>query len=730
MKYLSTLFIALLFPILSFAGISLSVTSYSSCGAPTGKIEAYVTGIAPFVYMWSTGSTMPYIDNLYPGTYTLYVTDANGLLDSASVVVANAPFVTGVDLSYYSGITQTIGWPCPQQCNGRVFVHTESSNATLPITANLGMGSSNQSSQMFFDNINNLWVVENVCENDNVEVQFVDANGCPGTSSVMMAIGASHYLDSINIVPSCLSQATGKIRFFNSSTSSILNTVTIAGPSGTLVLQMGSVSLTFDNLLPGTYNVTLLRPSWVTCDSIFNVVVPDLGANCGLIEGEVIMDSIYNCSIDANEQPIPGQIVEITPGNYYATTNASGHYKVNLPYGTYQVRSIGNTELEPVCVQSGLVLSAGNDTISNIVLGDTIKIHIDASVSITMGPIRPGFNHDDYINVSNNSWADSLNPVINVVYDSQLTLTNCPLPYTLISANEIQIHLPMVAAHENYSLILTYSVPSNPNLIGVTIGTSVSLSAVANDEISANNLDNDIRVVTGSFDPNEILVSPRNDPNNYYFMDVDTAMNYTIYFQNTGTDTAFNIVVVDSLDQHLIPSTFEMLASSHPCHYDLSGQHTLRFYFDNILLPDSNVNEPMSHGYLKYKIKPQLYLPLNPYLINNRGDIYFDFNPAVQTNTVVSAMVSSVGLNEQNNVQFKVQPNPLHDKLEFICSAQVKINSIHIFDMQGRLVYDRNFHAKSVDVGDLLPGLYSIRIEYQYPDLPEVHASVFSFSKI
>ena len=176
------------------------------------------------------------------------------------------------------------------------------------------------------------------------------------------------------------------------------------------------------------------------------------------------MDSIYNCSIDANEQPIPGQIVEITPGNYYATTNASGHYKVNLPYGTYQVRSIGNTELEPVCVQSGLVLSAGNDTISNIVLGDTIKIHIDASVSITMGPIRPGFNHDDYINVSNNSWADSLNPVINVVYDSQLTLTNCPLPYTLISANEIQIHLPMVAAHENYSLILTYSVPSNPNL--------------------------------------------------------------------------------------------------------------------------------------------------------------------------------------------------------------------------------------------------------------------------
>jgi hypothetical protein len=244
MKKISTLLIAILFPVLSFAGISLSVTSYSSCGAPTGKIESYVSGIAPFTYLWSTGSTMTYIDNLIPGTYTLYITDANGTLDSASAVVANTPFVTGVDLSYYSGgVTQMIGWPCPQQCNGRVFVQTGASNATLPITATLGMGSSNQSSQMFFDNVNNVWVVDNVCENDNVEVQFIDANGCPGTSSVMMPIGASYYLDSVNIMPSCLSQATGKIRFFNSSPSSFLNTVTIAGPSGTLVMQMGSVPL-------------------------------------------------------------------------------------------------------------------------------------------------------------------------------------------------------------------------------------------------------------------------------------------------------------------------------------------------------------------------------------------------------------------------------------------------------------------------------------------------------
>jgi uncharacterized repeat protein (TIGR01451 family) len=346
-----------------------------------------------------------------------------------------------------------------------------------------------------------------------------------------------------------------------------------------------------------------------------------------------------------------------------------------------------------------------------------------------MGAIRPGFDHNDYIYVSNNSWSDSLYPVVNVVYDSQLTLINCPLPYTVISSHEIQIQLPIIAAHESYSLMLTYSVPANPNLIGTSIGTSASLSAVANDEISANNSDSDIRVVTGSFDPNEILVSPRNDPYNYFFMDVDTAMNYTIYFQNTGTDTAFNIVVVDSLDQHLIPSTFEMLGSSHPCHFELSGQHTLRFYFDNILLPDSNINEPMSHGYVKYKIKPELYLPISPYLISNRADIYFDFNPAVQTNTVVSTMDVSVGLNELTEEQIKVQPNPVGEKLQIVSSDDIQINSIIVTDLTGRVVLSEMKNAASVDVSNLVPGLYCARIQYFATNSSNMHTSVVTFAK-
>ncbi|HQK96413.1 MAG TPA: T9SS type A sorting domain-containing protein [Bacteroidia bacterium] len=728
MKAKFILIIVLLVPVVSFGGINISVVKNSTCGNPTGQINTNVSGVSPFSFQWSNGETTSNITNLIPGVYTVYVTDGNGALDSASATVALVPYVSGVDLIFSSGPFGTIvGFPCPNQCNGILFFNTDISDATLPINPSVVLGGS--SAYLTFNSSLNSMVVAGVCANEWISVDFVDDAGCPGSTNPSQPFPAGNYIDSISVFPSCQNQAVGKIRLSSELGSVITNPIQCTGPSFSQTLSQQFPYTEFANLLPGVYTITVTQPGAVICDSTFTVIVPNMGNNCGMIEGDVIIDSISNCILDLNEDPVVGQIVEATPGNYYSTTDSLGHFKAFLPFGTYQLRTIGSLGLDPVCLQSGLILSASNDTISNIVLGDTITVYIDASVSVTMGAIRPGFDHNDYIYVSNNSWSDSLYPVVNVVYDSQLTLINCPLPYTVISSHEIQIQLPIIAAHESYSLMLTYSVPANPNLIGTSIGTSASLSAVANDEISANNSDSDIRVVTGSFDPNEILVSPRNDPYNYFFMDVDTALSYTIYFQNTGTDTAFNIVVVDSLDQHLIPSTFEMLGSSHPCHFELTGQHTLKFYFDNILLPDSNVNEPMSHGYVKYKIKPELYLPINPYLISNRADIYFDFNPAIQTNTVVSTMDVSVGLNELSDVQFKVQPNPVENKLQIVSSNDIKINSILVTDLTGRVVLSEMKNATAVHVSNLASGMYCARIQYFATNSSNMHTSVVTFAK-
>ncbi|MBL0050885.1 MAG: hypothetical protein IPP29_04835 [Bacteroidetes bacterium] len=79
---------------------------------------------------------------------------------------------------------------------------------------------------------------------------------------------------------------------------------------------------------------------------------------------------------------------------------------------------------------------------------------------------------------------------------------------------------------------------------------------------------------------------------------------YTIHFQNTGTDTAINVNIYDVIDPAFQFTSLKVLASSHS-HVDSLGLGLVNFKFENIYLPDSNVNELLSHGWIKYYIKPK-----------------------------------------------------------------------------------------------------------------------------
>jgi len=99
----------------------------------------------------------------------------------------------------------------------------------------------------------------------------------------------------------------------------------------------------------------------------------------------------------------------------------------------------------------------------------------------------------------------------------------------------------------------------------------------------------------GSWDPNDKQGFPLGyGPDRY--IRPGTELEYLIRFQNTGTDTAFNVVIRDTLANWLDPLTVRIGASSHDYRFELAGEGVLIFDFQNILLPDSNVNEPLSHG--------------------------------------------------------------------------------------------------------------------------------------
>lgn len=140
-------------------------------------------------------------------------------------------------------------------------------------------------------------------------------------------------------------------------------------------------------------------------------------------------------------------------------------------------------------------------------------------------------------------------------------------------------------------------------------------------------------IFTGSYDPNDKQAQPLGITSNHYIDSVQE-IDYQIRFQNTGNDTAFHVYILDTLSAALDLSTFMPGAASHDYTYDILGgtPTVVRFDFYNILLLDSNANEPESHGFVQFRIGQSAANPQGT-LIENSAAIYFDFNPPIITNT-------------------------------------------------------------------------------------------------
>jgi hypothetical protein len=150
-------------------------------------------------------------------------------------------------------------------------------------------------------------------------------------------------------------------------------------------------------------------------------------------------------------------------------------------------------------------------------------------------------------------------------------------------------------------------------------------------------------VVKGSYDPNDKSVLPSGIGTNNY-VNSTGELSYLVRFQNTGTDTAFTVVVRDTLSDYLNISSVITMSSSHKYSFRIYDNKVLEWTFSNILLPDSNTNEPLSHGYISFIVEKADSL-MNGDVISNSVAIYFDFNDPVITN------LASVEIKKPFNVQ-------------------------------------------------------------------------------
>jgi uncharacterized repeat protein (TIGR01451 family) len=226
-------------------------------------------------------------------------------------------------------------------------------------------------------------------------------------------------------------------------------------------------------------------------------------------------------------------------------------------------------------------------------------------------------------------------------------------------------------------------------------------------------------VITGSYDPNDKTGYPIGQTTQKYIQP-NQQLQYVIRFQNTGTDTAFTVVIRDTLDIDLNIFTVTAGVSSHPYTFRMYGPRVLEWTFNNILLPDSTTNSDGSNGFVTFHVEqvPDLAPGTE---ITNEADIYFDFNDPITTNTtmhrIYEGFVSILNIEDltQEGKSLLVYPNPTSHSITI--KGEKNLNqSFQIFDQMGREVFKGKLTGTETEVNlsALSKGMYTLKIEGNY----------------
>jgi uncharacterized repeat protein (TIGR01451 family) len=230
----------------------------------------------------------------------------------------------------------------------------------------------------------------------------------------------------------------------------------------------------------------------------------------------------------------------------------------------------------------------------------------------------------------------------------------------------------------------------------------------------------DCKMIVGSFDPNAKEASPLGYGVQHY-IEPNTTIHYTIQFQNTGNDTAYDIIVADTISTLLDINTLIPLVSSHNYRFERSDSNVVRFVFDSIYLVDSVHNEPLSHGFVQFSIQQKLNNPIGTKIYNN-ASIYFDRNEAIVTNTtfhtigrdfIQMQLISSTKNTKFNVKEVAVFPNPFREKTQIIVkSAELKNAVLVLMNLEGQILKTISSNNNTFDIyrDDLANGMYLFKI--------------------
>lgn len=448
---------------------------------------------------------------------------------------------------------------------------------------------------------------------------------------------------------------------------------------------------------PGVYNVEAFAGHWdpftfqFVADDTFHLQNGFIVVQTN-VYGQLFIDNNGNGSYQPSlgDRLWGGKKIDVYPDSISVYTDYNGQFLLSLPPGSHTIQYTPGP---------GETITSGNSPVTINVT--PTSVHNLGSIGVQTPPSYKVYNsawlngrcnrvQNGYVNVYNAS-NRQINATTTLIKSSNIDIRSMNPAPAIISGDTIIWNFTNMNPGSSFYVTIVDSLPS----AGDTLKYSVETIAYNGTTPVDTAYNSTLGTVRCAWDPNDKAVNPAGIyVSNYTLTNED--LHFHINFQNTGNDTAFDVRIIDTLDADLDLSTFEFLGTSSPAIVTLNKTtRIVVFKMNNILLPDSNINEPKSHGYVDYKISAPAGTP-DLTEITNTAYIYFDFNPPVATNTTLNTLIGTlpVGIakGELLNTEVSVYPNPFNNTARLVINNWNGEESVlTIWNALGEMVTHKTF---------------------------------------
>ncbi len=648
----------------AFSGLYvLSSSIPSTCGNSDGAASVEASGgSGVYSYQWSPVSgTDSFLTNLPPGTYSVVVTD-----DSTGAVVTK----------------------------------------NIVVTVSCGTVSGN-----VFDDANKNGIKD------------ASENGIAGVR--------------VNVVPGGYTKFTNQNGDYTISIPSLgTYDVQVVAPmryycSGTL-LSPDSVSFPSS----GEHTVIISATSLDTTAIDFGLASPAVG--CGTVMGYVFEDLNAN-GIDDGEPRMSGVMVDIN-NSQLTVTDFYGMYSVDVPFNTPVTVSIYPSPFGYFCGTNQTYYTQtfppfnGNYTVT-VTPGSPVSTGNDFGVNNTGGAYDVGI-YNISADAGNQAgmnfyvWMDYKadgNPTdtcyLRLTFDPLVQFISADVAPATVTNTYVEWAYPPGGVPAFYCMVMEF-VLSPSAAAGTVLTWTGTYNCGSPDGCPGN--DTMVRVITVITGPlKQEQNNGLNSMNVYHTGDAqeltnaDSSFSYVIFFQNTGTDTTYNLTIVDTLSPYLNNETVSRPFSSDAYQFCMPASNIMIWEFPNINLPDSATDFQHSYGFVQYNIFMKPNLPPGT-VIEQRAAVSFNHEEPYITNEVSVSLKEpddTTGIGDLLIADVNIYPNPGSGVFKIVLPEKTGNDyRVKVYDVMGAMVLEKVLAENSTNVfelniGEHPDGLYFMRIE-------------------